>query len=228
MKHTVATLPKLARDPLQDRVYDQVRRALMEGRLSPGQSLTVRGLAEQFGVSISPVRDALSALVTERALLQLDNGRIIVPLLSRASFVDVMLSRELLEGAATLRAAERISRDDLDALAKYAVKLDEAGEAGDITRYLELNRLFKSTIYAASGSPSLVFLLDALWAQVGPFLRFHEMKLRAIGRINFHHDVLAALRRGKGPLAQAAIQKDIRAGMQSLIEIEGIFAPDLE
>lgn len=194
----------------------------MEGRFSPGQSMTVRGLAEEFGVSISPVRAALSALLVERAIVQFENGRIIVPVLSREAFTDLMMTRQLVEGEATTLAARHINADHMDALAQYAVRLDEAATAGNIRQYLELNRRFKSSVYALCHSPSLIFLIDSLWVQVGPFLRFHDRLLKDIARINFHHNVISAFRAGDGAAAAAAIRRDIEAGMERIIAMEEV------
>lgn len=61
-------LPKIAKGNLSEQVYETIRASLMDGRYEPGERLTIASLAEQLGVSITPVREAIFRLVTERAL----------------------------------------------------------------------------------------------------------------------------------------------------------------
>src|SRR5262245_13315456 len=65
---------------LEDAAYAQMRQALIDGRFSPGQTFTIRALAQAFGTSPMPVRDALKRLVAERGLDLLRNRSVIVPM----------------------------------------------------------------------------------------------------------------------------------------------------
>ena len=58
----------VAKENLSSQLYNQLRTALMDGQLAPGERLTISGIAEQFGTSITPVREAIFRLVSERAL----------------------------------------------------------------------------------------------------------------------------------------------------------------
>ena len=205
--------------PLHERVYGELRRALISGKFTPGQKLTSRKLAAALGTSDMPVRAAISRLTAERGLIQLSNGTFIVPMLSRERFKEVMGLRALLEGRATALACGRIDATGFRRLHKYSSDLDDASHRGDIVGYLDVNQKLKFTIYGYCNSPSLHNLIEMLWLQAGPALRYHSKVLREITKINFHRQAIANLERGKRAAAAKAIARDIEAGMKALLKV---------
>jgi DNA-binding GntR family transcriptional regulator len=217
----VATLPLGQIDfaPLHERVYTELRQALMSGKFAPGQKLTSRKLAAALGTSDMPVRAAISRLTAEGGLVQRSNGTFIVPRLTRRAFKELMELRALLEGRATSLACGRIDAEGLRRLHKYSDELDRAANADDIVKYLDVNQKLKFTIYSYCESPKLYSLIEILWLQAGPALRYHAKVLRGIKDINFHRQAIAALERRKRAAAGAAIARDIKAGMEALLAI---------
>ena len=211
--------------PLHERVYDELRSALITGKFTPGQKLTSRKLAAALGTSDMPVRAAISRLTAERGLIQLANGTFIVPVLSRGQFREVMELRALLEGRATALACGRINAAAFRRLYKYSAELDAASEEADIVRYLEINQKLKFTIYAHCVSFVLRGLIELLWLQAGPVLRYHSRVLQDITKINFHREAIVGLERGDRAAAARAIARDIKAGMRTLLKV-GQFRAD--
>ena len=211
--------------PLHERVYDELRSALITGKFTPGQKLTSRKLAAALGTSDMPVRVAISRLTAERGLIQLANGTFIVPVLSRGQFREVMELRALLEGRATALACGRINAAAFRRLHKYSAELDAASEEADIVRYLEINQKLKFTIYAHCVSFVLRGLIELLWLQAGPVLRYHSRVLQDITKINFHREAIVGLERGDRAAAARAIARDIKAGMRTLLKV-GQFRAD--
>src|SRR3984885_607306 len=76
-------LVRIARETVQERVYSALRDQLMRGGFEPGQKLKIAALAEAFGTSAMPVRDALNRLTVERALETLPSRTVRVPALSK-------------------------------------------------------------------------------------------------------------------------------------------------
>jgi DNA-binding GntR family transcriptional regulator len=212
--------------PLHERVYDELRSALITGKFTPGRKLTSRKLAAALGTSDMPVRAAISRLTAERGLIQLANGTFIVPVLSRGQFREVMELRALLEGRATALACGRINAAAFRQLHKYSAELDAASEEADIVRYLEINQKLKFTIYAYCTSSTLRGLIELLWLQAGPVLRYHSKVLQDITKINFHHEAITGLERGDGAAAARAIARDIKAGMRTLLKVGQFRADD--
>jgi len=146
-------------------------------------------------------------------------------MLSRERFKEVMGLRALLEGRATALACGRIDATGFRRLHKYSSDLDDASHRGDIVGYLDVNQKLKFTIYGYCNSPSLHNLIEMLWLQAGPALRYHSKVLREITKINFHRQAIANLERGKRAAAAKAIARDIEAGMKALLKV-GQFRAD--
>lgn len=207
--------------PLHELVFARLTRALMSGQIQPGRKLTSRKLALELGTSDMPVRAALARLQALKALVALPNGSLTLPPMTRERFADLMSTRVICEGAATEIAAGLITKPQLRALQSEQEALVRAARDQDIDAFLARNYEFKFQVYQASRSASLIFLIETLWLQVGPFLRQFsgrfEGGLAGVLDLDFHDEVLRALSRGDGPAAAAAMRKDISSGGQFLM-----------
>ena len=215
-------LSQLDAAPLHEKVYREIVRALMSGEFEPGQKLTSRKLAQELGTSDMPVRSALLRLQSLRALRPLPNGSMEVPLMTSAAFVNLMDARTVLEGAAAERAAGHINGNNLRTIRRNCAERMDAIKAGDIGAYLRANYDFKFAIYRHCGNEEMIFLIETLWMQVGPFLRnmadWFKGDLAELMAIDHHAEALAALEAKDGPRAREAIEKDIREGEMYLLK----------
>ena len=103
------TLAPVGRETVQDRVYSELRRALIGGLFAPGQVVTIRQLSDALMTSTMPVRDALGRLISERALEALPNRSIRVPPMTLERIDDLLRTRMLIEGEAIALAAPRMT-----------------------------------------------------------------------------------------------------------------------
>lgn len=208
--------------PLHERVYQEIVKALMSGQFAPGQKLTSRKLAAELGTSDMPVRSALSRLQSLRALSALPNGSMEVPPMTAESFRQLMDMRYLLEGAATEAATSRINGNNLRTVRRNCKELTDAARSGDIELYLRWNYEFKFSIYRHCGNDQMIFTIETLWMQVGPFLRSYASVfadgLSDILEIDYHEEVLHALEAKDGARAREAIIRDIREGADHLLK----------
>ncbi|MET0749079.1 MAG: GntR family transcriptional regulator, partial [Rhizobium sp.] len=108
-----AQLAPVGRETVQDRVYSELRRALIGGLFEPSQVLTIRGLADALVTSTMPVREALGRLITEKALEALPNRSVRVPPITLERIDDLLRARTLIEGEAIALAAERMGPKDI-------------------------------------------------------------------------------------------------------------------
>ena len=108
--------PVSGRITVQDGVYQQLRHALMVGSFDPGQVLTIASLAEAFGTSNMPVREALRRLAAENALEISQNGSACVPVVTRARLDDLCRARLAVEGLAAELGAPRLTAADVASL----------------------------------------------------------------------------------------------------------------
>ena len=207
--------------PLHEKVYLELVRALMSGQLQPGQKLTSRKLAKELGTSDMPVRSAFTRLQALRALSPMPNGSVEVPLISAERFEQLTAVRTVLEGAAAELATKRINGNNLRAIRRHATELTEAARSGDIDDYLRRNHDFKFGVYRHCGNEQMIFLIETVWMQVGPFLRNlrigFEDDLAGILGIDYHEEVVAAIEAGDGARARAAIVRDIEEGAMHIL-----------
>lgn len=207
-------LKTIEKENLSSRVYSEIRNALMNGQYEPGERLRISALAEQLGVSITPVREAIFRLVSEQGLEMKAATAVHVPIITADHLREIQLIRHHLEGAAAERAAALISRGtyaDLEDLQERFV----AAAAVSPKKASKLNREFHFAILDAAQMPTLFNVVDTLWVSLGPLLQvFHtRAPKRDLRRDRHRHeDVLIALKKRDGPAARKALQADIAWG----------------
>ncbi len=160
-----------ARVTLADRVYLQIRNALMSGQFMPGQTLTIDLLSKQFGVSHMPVREAIRRLSAVEALDVAQNGSARVPLISIERLSDICANRLHVESHAAALAASKTDASSLSKLSAIAEEHEECRQNNEVYRMLELNQHLHFGIYALAGSPIMMQIIENLWLRHGPYMR---------------------------------------------------------
>lgn len=203
-----------AREPVHDRIYDRLKARLITGGFMPGRAVTLRGLAEELGVSLTPVRAALARLSAERALDTRASRRVSVPTMTPARFSELMTARQLLEPEAAARALPFITPDKLAEIRSYDIALESAIDRGDVESYMVNNHAFHFALYSAGSSSSVLLpLIEMLWMQFGPFMRVVYGRLGTTSLVDQHREALAAMEARDEAALRAAISADIGDGM---------------
>jgi DNA-binding GntR family transcriptional regulator len=207
-------LKPIEKGNLSERVYANIRNALMDGEYQPGDRLRINSLAEELGVSITPVREAIFRLVSDHVLEMKAATAVYVPELTPEQLREIQLIRFLLEGEAAGLAAERITPKELGRLQDIQHEFQRAA-AVDPKQAALLNREFHFGLIAAARMPMILNTVENMWVMMGPLLRtFHiEMPKRdlASGK-HKHFDVLDGLKKRDSGQAKRAIQDDIAWG----------------
>ena len=196
------------------RVYRELREAIVTGRFVPGRPVTLRGVAEDLGVSPMPVREALRQLVAERALVMSDSRRVAVPAMSPSRFAELCLARALLEPELATLALPRMTAADVDAMQWLDADVDRALAQGDTESYMRQNYAFHFQLYRAAGSTVLLPLVESLWLQVGPFLRMVVGRLGTGHVVDRHQAAVRAIRARDEVALREAIRADILDGQE--------------
>jgi len=196
----------------QERVYFQLREAILAGQFVPGRSVTLRGVAEMLGVSPMPVREALRRLTAERALELLSNRRVAVPMMSLSKLEEICDARISLETAAAERALPQIGKPELAALWKIDETINEAIASHDVQAYIRGNYLFHFTLYSHGNSEVTLPLIESLWMQTAPFMRLVLDRYGLTELPDRHHQALDAIARGSSSGLRRAIELDIAEG----------------
>ena len=206
---------------VHETVYEKLRQAIMSGKLEPGRSLSVRSLAEEFGVSTMPAREAIRQLAALGALEFTPTRRVTVAHMSPEKLRELTDARLALEPALAARALAATAGAERDALiaslAGIDDALDRAIERGDSANYARLNREFHFVLYEAAASPVYLGLVESLWLQTGPFMRVVIGRLgTAVLEDDQHKEAMDALRAGDAEKLEAAMRDDIRQGMTNI------------
>jgi DNA-binding GntR family transcriptional regulator len=208
---------------LGERVRIVLSERLIAGEYSPGAKLSLRKLAANLGVSMTPVRQAITRLVADGAVEVTPNRAVRVPRMSVDQFRELTQIRIDIEGTAAFRAARSRDEADLAEMQEFETAFREEGRKpdADLDRVAAVNQRLHFAIYRATKSPMLVEIISGLWLKAGPILnldiRSSPERLRSGHAFRLHAEAVAAIARGDGEAARAAIAGDIRNASDYLI-----------
>lgn len=187
-----------------------MREALLAGRFEPGATLTLRFLAENFGTSITPVRDAVTRLVAQGVLQNGPRNSAVVPRLTASELKHLTIVRCALEGRAAREAAAHHDQAKLRELETQLATMHALIAERKLESYLAHHRKFHFEIYAMSRIPILVEMIENMWLRCGPALSFviPEYVLSLKGS-DHHTAALKAISAGDPDKAEAEIVADI-------------------
>lgn len=151
---------------IQEAVYEELYQAIVSGKISPGERITMRKLAKDLEVSVMPVREALRRLEARSFITIQSNRQILVNELSPEHFRQIFKARLLLEGHSAKSASKRRSELSLKAL---EASLKQMKEIQDDAMIMEANRQFHTTIYQEANLPVFLEIIDSLWERVSPY-----------------------------------------------------------
>ncbi len=210
--------PKIARidqSKLRESVYDALREAFTRGAFAPGETVSLRSLAEQLGTSMTPVREAVRRLVAEGALIDTPSRTLEVPPFDADRMRELKSARLALELLLLEEAMENMKEPEISALEGIICALRPDGEQPD----LKQNYDFHFSLYRKARSKVILPLVEALWLQYGAFLNLvvREKTASEIPEHIHHQQVIAALRNGDKNAARVALTKDIERSFRLLL-----------
>lgn len=211
----------LQHETLGERVTGELRALLIAGRLAPGEKLSLRRVAEALGVSMMPVREAVSRLAADKALEVLPGRAVRVPVLTLAQFRELTRIRLVVEGFAAEEATKVITDAQIAVVAQHeAAFLAAAKDPPDPAAAVGANRDLHFALYEAAGMPSLIEMISRLWLKAGPILnldmRHEPRRLDGGSAVVAHAQLLAALRRRDPAAARQALVEDISAAAEHI------------
>ncbi|MCB6179939.1 GntR family transcriptional regulator [Rhodobacter sp. Har01] len=211
-------MTKIEHQPLSDRAYHEILKGMTNGIFAPMQPLVIRTLAETYGISVTPIREALQRLVAERLLVVLPNRSIVVPLMTQERFNQLLPVRVALEGMAAELATPNLGPQDFVRLHKLLDRIAETAAGYDSRTYLKLNREFHFTIYEKARNPELMHVILGLWLRVGPVFTglFDDDHYRQHAN-DEHRHIVAAMERGDPRAARDSIARDLTLAAQALM-----------
>ncbi len=200
-----------------DRVYRTLRSRIMHGEIAPGHALTLRGIGKQFGVSMTPAREAVRRLGAEGALTLSSSGRVSTPELSNERIEELSAVRALLEPELASRALPRAYAALIERLQTINGALSEAVAKQDAVGYIRANLEFHRTLYLRAQAPAMLAMAETVWLQLGPTMARLYRTVRRNEVPQHHKLIVAALRAGDEPGLRLAVRTDVTQGLRMLL-----------
>jgi DNA-binding GntR family transcriptional regulator len=198
--------------PAHERVYRALRGKILSGEMAPGDSVTLRGLAEDLAVSMTPAREAVRRLVAERALSMTASGRVAIPSPDARRLQELFRARELLEPELAVRALPNTGKATISTLRRIDLAIDRYVAEGDAAGYVQANNAFHTTLYALADAPALMALVESVWLQTAPVMRRVYGRLGTASLTDYHEATLAALADRDAAALADAIRRDVTQG----------------
>ena len=195
----------------EEYVARYLREGIVAGRWEPGERLRQQQLADELGMSPTPVREAVRSLVKEGWLELRPHIGVSVAEIDYGKAEEVYRLRQLIEGRLAGEAASRITAAQLRALAGVHEAFKEAAETDDHGGARERNFQFHASIWEASGWPVAVGILNELWAQA-PWATMGNFAGRETLTYEEHARVLEALQAHDPEGSREALEAHIRSG----------------
>jgi DNA-binding GntR family transcriptional regulator len=177
---------------LKETVYKRLLDAIVSGKLPPGTHVTISQLADEFGVSLMPVREALRKLEAGNFISIQKNRRIAIKELSAKDLNELLEIRLNLELMAARKAVRNCPDETVSHLRRL---LEEVKSAKDPEEFLEKNRQFHHTIYQRADMPILQEIIEGLWGRLGPYLHIYvsETPNYQVLKIHYHEGILKGM-----------------------------------
>ncbi|WUJ68560.1 GntR family transcriptional regulator [Kribbella soli] len=198
------------RENLRDSVANALRAAVISGELKPGEVYSAPTLGARFGVSATPVREAMLDLVREGLVISLRNKGFRVTEVSDEDLDNVAAVRQLIEPPTIRDVVPVIPAADYPRLRRLAEDIVVAAQAGDLIAYIEADRVFHVTLLAYSGNQKLVEVVSDLRSQtrllgLTPLVESG----RLLPSATEHHELMDMVEAGDGEGAEQLMRQHI-------------------
>lgn len=208
-----STLRPLQDKSLADRVADELRAAIYDGRYEPGMRLVERRLAAELDVSHIPIREALARLADEGLVERLPRRGSRVAGLSAKELEELSTMRILLERFVVVRVQERLTPQVEAELRKLVEQMAEAAERGNVQRVFDIDQRFHERLWTLADHGMLYELVAQLRGRINAFLRAATAALEAEQlqqHVAAHVELVDAIAGGEPAAAQDAMTGHIQ------------------
>ncbi|MBP1523325.1 colanic acid/biofilm transcriptional regulator McbR [Salmonella enterica subsp. enterica serovar Worthington] len=203
---------------LTTQVENRLKHQLSIGALKPGARLITKNIAQELGVSITPVREALLRLVSSSALAVAPAQAFMVPEISLESLLEINTIRTALEEMAVVAAAGKITPDREQTLNALLDEFQQALESGVMEKILLANRAFRFEIYHYADMPTLYAMIEQLWVRrAKPAFLYDNFKLDDYQNgVNLYRKLLNALVTGDKEASRHCLQNVLQQNVATI------------
>jgi len=205
---------------LRLRIFEKIREDIVNGRYRSGESLVEGKLAEEFGVSRTPVREAIRQLEIEGFVRSIPNRGVLVEGITGREVREIFTIRRLIEGLAARWAAERATQEDIDRLDEVVALMEFYTLRNNADQVTRLDTSFHSLLIEASGSRPLKNTLGGLMLHIQ---RARVASLRVPGRLDRsleeHKDIFQAIKDRQPDLAESLTTMHVANAQENLLNM---------
>ena len=205
--------------PLREAVCETLREAIRTGVLEPGERLMEVQLADELGISRTPVREAIRKLEQEGYVIMMPRRGTYVSDVSVSDIKEIFEIRSALESLATGLAARRIEPTELEYLKKLLTEIERHIDNNDIEKIVETDIRFHGVLYQVSRNERLVGIIQNLKEQLA---RFRTLSMSYPGRLletlEEHRDMVEAIAEGDASAARDAAERHMEHAEETLLK----------
>lgn len=204
---------------LREKILETIRDAIASGALKPGEKVAEPELAERFGISRTPIREAFRQLESEGYLTVIPRKGAVVVSFSTKEVEEFYAIKSILEGYAANLACRNLTEKEIDKLSAINEKLGHLAEEDDIKHFFKIHNDFHELFRKAADNTKLDDLISSL---VGKFQRLRYASLSKPGRMKIsvqeHAKIIEAFRARNPELAEQLVRKNAEYGGRVLME----------
>jgi len=207
---------------LREKILETIRESILKGNLKPGEKVAEPELAERFGISRTPIREAFRQLESEGYLTVIPRKGAVVTELSERDVSEFYAIKSILEGYAARLAATNLSRRDIEKLEQINLRLASLAKEGDVKSFYRVHNEFHDLFIKASGNEKLAELIN----QVG--MKFNRLRMASLslpGRMEIsvaeHTKIIEAFHVQDGDSADHLVSRTAALGGKVLIQSMG-------
>ena len=205
--------------PLREVVCEALRDAIKKGILEPGERLMEVQVADELGISRTPVREAIRKLEQEGYVIMMPRRGTYVADISESDVKEIFEIRSALEALATGLAARRIEQDELEMLQGYLLEIENYIHEKDIEKIVETDIKFHGLLYQVSRNERLVAIISNLKEQLA---RFRTLSMSYPGRLQEtleeHSEMVEAIANGDVSAARDAAERHMERAEETLLK----------
>ena len=204
---------------LREKILETIRDAILKGTMKPGERVSEPDLAERFGISRTPIREAFRQLESEGYLEVVPRKGAVVASLSERDIEEFYAIKIILEGFAARMAAEKLTAKEIERLEVINARLHKIAAEGDVKTFFRVHNEFHEVFIKAAGNDKLSEMINQL------VMRFKRLRLASLSQpgrmevsIEDHSDMIQAFKDHDGERADSLIRHAATIGAEVLIQ----------
>lgn len=204
---------------LREKILENIRDAILKGELKPGERVSEPDIAERYGISRTPIREAFRQLESEGYLTVIPRKGAVVAKHSEKDIEEFYSIKSVLEGYAAQLAAEKMTTKDIDKLESINTRLEKLSKGKDVKTFFRAHNEFHEYFIRAAGNQKLMELIQQLLKKF-EYLRIASLSLpgRMELSVQEHKKIIQAFRNNDGHTADLLVRKNAAYGGQVLLK----------